>query len=219
MHKISIALAFITGMLFSGCGVFSQSATTLDNSKFYNSQSASSAKGTVFIESVNDKRDFQDKPKQASTPSIYKKQVASVSAAEKNTYIGRQRNSYGYGAANIVLDKNQTVTGLIKNRVSKAFAANGFYVISERSNIKQDTLLVYVDINKFWEFVRMGFWKGALCAQINTNITVQNKSIMTDINYEEEMMAVYEEDHPKVLNQALQEYEKDLTAKIALQFK
>lgn len=219
MHKISIALVFIAGILFSGCGVFSQSATTLDNSKFYNSQSASSAKGTVFIESVNDKRDFQDKPKQASTPSIYKKQVASVSAAEKNTYIGRQRNSYGYGAANIVLDKNQTVTGLIKNRVSKAFAANGFYIINERSNIKQDTLLVHVDINKFWEFVRMGFWKGALCAQINTNISTQNKTITTDIDYAEEMMAVYEEDHRKILNQALQEYEKDLTAKIALQFK
>ena len=198
MHKISIALVFIAGMLFSGCGVFSQSATTLDNSKFYNSQSASSAKGTVFIESVNDKRDFQDK---------------------KNTYIGRQRNSYGYGAANIVLDKDQTVTGLVKNRVSKAFAANGFYIISERSNIKQDTLLVHVDINKFWEFVRMGFWKGALCAQINTNISTQNKTITTDIDYAEEMMAVYDEDHRKILNRALQEYEKDLTAKIALQFK
>ena len=65
----------------------------------------------------------------------------------------------------------------------------------------------------------MGFWKGALCAQINTNISTQNKTITTDIDYAEEMMAVYDEDHRKILNRALQEYEKDLTAKIALQFK
>lgn len=218
MRFIHIVFMFFIALFLAGCPA-SKGKFTLQNPEFQNYQNINSAKGVVFIASVNDKREFEDTPKNASIPSVYNRKVESLSSQEKDRYIARKRNSYGRALENIVLDGDQTVTNLIKNSVARAFVNNGFYVLNDKKQITQNTILIKVDILKFWSFFRPGFWSVAVNTHIKSDILTNNQNIITDVDHREKFQMVLDRDYQKVTNDALKIYEKQLTDKIAQEFK
>ena len=95
--------------------------------------SSISKKTKIYIESVKDERAFENDPKQASTPSLYKHNVNEVSAKEKQKYIGRTRNSYGKGLWNVILENKQRTTSVVRERIEDAFRSNGYQGIKNKT--------------------------------------------------------------------------------------
>lgn len=218
MRFIHIVFMFFIALFLAGCPA-SKGKFTLQNPEFQNYQNINSAKGVVFIASVNDKREFEDTPKNASIPSVHNRQVESLNAKEKDKYIARKRNSYGKAMENIILDGNQTVTNLVKTSVARAFANNGFYVLNDEKQINQNTIILKVDVLKFWSFFRPGFWSVAVNTHIKSDVSTGSKNITTDVDHMEKFQMVLDRDYQKVTNDALRIYEKQLTDKIAQEFK
>ena len=122
---------------------------------------------------------------------------------------------------NIALDRGQTVTGVIKNSVSKAFLNNGYYVLQDKDQVNQNTLIVDIDIFKFWSFFRPGFWTFSITANIKSDITINSRKIKTDVEHFEKFHGTFniDKDYQKVVNDALKIYEEQLTQKISNELK
>ena len=102
----NLLLAIFAAFMLCGCapkGIF----VSLPDEQ---APSSISKKTKIYIESVKDVRAFENDPKQASTPSLYKHNVNEVSAKEKQKYIGRTRKSYGKRLWKVILENKQRTT-------------------------------------------------------------------------------------------------------------
>ncbi len=224
MNRVFLFFSIVFAILFTGClgAAASRGEIVLQGSEAKNIDSIKSAKGVIFIRNVTDGRKFENEPKDASIPSIYDRRVEDVKSEEKNIYIGRKRlGAFGKAMENIVLDRGQTVTGVIKNSVSKAFLNNGYYVLQDKDQVNQNTLIVDIDIFKFWSFFRPGFWTFSITANIKSDITINSKKIKTDVEHFEKFHGTFniDKDYQKVVNAALKIYEEQLTQKISNELK
>lgn len=177
--------------------------------------SSISKKTKIYIESVKDVRTFENDPKQASTPSLYKHNVNEVSAKEKQKYIGRTRNGYGKGLWNVILENNQNVSLVLKSRIEEAFRSNGFLVVKNENEIDKDTISVNARIEKLWTYMTLGAVKVGLNADISTSLSVNNKELSTVINRKEEYFLVNQNDYANIIKSSLAEYKEKLAKQIS----
>jgi uncharacterized lipoprotein YajG len=105
----------------------------------------------VFINSVVDKRVFEEKPRYPSTPSL--NPGKEINEGIKLRAIGRKRNSWGKAMGDLVLKEKQTVETLIASCIKQAFIEKGYKVLDSREQVTNKTYVVDAQIDKFWSWM------------------------------------------------------------------
>lgn len=162
MNKILLFILSCLMLTVSGC-VTTRGLVSLNSPTETNSTQAE--KYTVVIKTVNDLRQFEDKPKKPNIPSL-KGGLSKATAEEKAKAIARKRNAYGKALGDILL-REGTVASVIEQRAISAFQQSGYKVLpATNQNITQADFVYTINVDKFWSWVELGL----LAAKLNTEI-------------------------------------------------
>jgi hypothetical protein len=214
MHMVTAAAAVM--MLMSGCATKRGEVALQVPQRGAMQQQVSAAAKTVFVNSVTDKRIFEVKPANPSTPSLDPNE--DQSAATKVRAIGRKRGGFGQAFANFLLKDGQTVETVVSDSVKQAFAEAGYRVLENKSAVTPDTYVVDVSIDKFWSWMNPGFWAITLSTEIGTEMTIKKPD-----STQSETLYVKAEDHfqtgvegnwIEVMQTALKSYVEELKNRI-----
>jgi hypothetical protein len=114
----------------------------------------------IIIRAITDERVFEDAPKSANIPSLGIAEAGTGKApdtkaqdAVKARAIGRKRNGYGKGLGDVLLDGGQTVTGVMRDSLTAAFADAGYAV---KTDPAPGAITVDVRIRQMWAWVQPG---------------------------------------------------------------
>ena len=132
---------------------------------------AAAVRGHVYISAVTDDRQFQNKPPDPSTPSV-DGDVTKMSTQQKDTMVGRQRNTYGHAMGDIALADGDTVTVRTRHLVEQGLRQQGYEVVADPSAANS----VAVSIDKFWGWSTPGFITLTFEAQVECRISVTNRA-------------------------------------------
>lgn len=125
---------------------------------------------TVCIQTIADKRVFENNPKTQDIPSLGFGGSDQATEELKKRAIARKRNSYGKAMGDILLEEGQTVESVIADAIKKAFAEKGYDVLASCTARENDTVLVNAEITKFWAYMTPGFWAITLSSDIATDL-------------------------------------------------
>ncbi len=125
-------------------------------------------KKTIFISAVVDNRKFQKESEDRSVP------VIDPEEKDRARVIGLKRNTLGMAIGTIYLHENKSVTGITQQDVIKALKTSGYKIIDKKDNISSDTVIVDVEVTKFWAWHKPGLWDIDINAQIENVITIKN---------------------------------------------
>lgn len=159
-----IVFAAATILLQSGC-VTGRRTLTLD---VPSGNIPAATKGKVYIASVTDNREFQNKPSDPSTPSI-DGDVTMLSAEGKDRMIGRQRGGFGNAMGDIALANNDTVTQRVRMLVTEGLKRGGYEVAADPAG----AIPITVSVDKFWAWMTPGMWALTFESRISTRITMK----------------------------------------------
>jgi uncharacterized lipoprotein YajG len=163
MKAIYIALIGAAILLQTGCVTGRRSLTPPIPS--HTTQVATL--GSVYISTVKDDRQFENKPSDPSIPSI-DGDVTKLSAAEKDRMIGRQRNTFGKAMGDISLDENDSVTQRVRMLITEALGRKGYQVTQDPASANT----VAVAINEFWAWGTPGVFALAFEVKIKCTVAV-----------------------------------------------
>ena len=131
--------------------------------------------GQIYIRSVVDQREFQDRPSSPDVPSLRGKKASKASAELKSQAIGRKRNSMGQALGDFVLE-GSTVKELIYHLTRNALSSLNYEVTNDKEAAKPDAIILDVKINKLWSWFVPGFsW-----IHIRSNILTTNEFTWPD---------------------------------------
>src|SRR3954468_22087141 len=82
-------------------------------------------RGNISVSPVQDQRRFQNKPSDPSVPSI-DGDVNTLTAAQRNGMIARQRGGFGMAAGDVALPASQNVNRVTQNLVEEALKHHGY---------------------------------------------------------------------------------------------
>lgn len=133
-------------------------------------------RGEVYLAAVTDDRVFENKPSDPSTPSI-DGDVQSLSAAEKDHMIGRQRNGFGRAMGDIALANGETVTHRVRLLVEEGLRRRG-YVISQDPNAPTSAS---VSIDQFWAWMAPGMFALTFEAKVGTQVVLKDRTGVTKV--------------------------------------
>jgi hypothetical protein len=132
----------------------------------------SATRGQVYIGTVTDNRQFQNKPSDPSIPSI-DGDVTKLSATEKDRMIGRQRNTWGKAMGDIGLKDNDSVTKRVRLLVEEGLRRKGYGVTDD----PRAPVAVAVSVDEFWGWGTPGFFALTFEAKIQCTISVTNAAV------------------------------------------
>lgn len=153
-------------LLLSGCA-WTTSELAIDTSHLSARNQEFNHNKTAIVRSVTDARTFDPNTPDASQPSL-----DVNDSEEKNKAIGRKRNGYGKALGAFVLAKDQTVSGLVQQAIEQALRDNNYQVLDSKERMSKDTLVIDVEIQKFWAWVRPMFWSARISNNIETKLTL-----------------------------------------------
>lgn len=208
-------VTFLTSILFlSGCASVGRSVVAVPAPA--SGETAKSNGKEVFINMAIDKRIFELKPNEPSTPSLDADEDQSNKI--KLRAIARKRNAYGKAMGDILLPEGQTVESLIDATIRQAFIEDGYKVIAKREQITNDTYVVDVQVKKFWLWMNPGIWAITLSGEISTDISVKNKNAIDkksiDVKASNTFQTGAESNWMEVMQHALKVYISDLKLKL-----
>jgi uncharacterized lipoprotein YajG len=168
--KLSILVVFISVLFLSGCAT---SRSIIEVPLPASGEFSKSNGKEIFINTLTDKRVFEVKPREPSTPSLDpdEKQGDDI----KLRAIARKRNGYGMGLGDILLPEGKTVESLMSTVVRQAFVENGYTVLSKKGQITDNTYIVDIEVNKLWSWMNPGFLAITLSSEIATDIIIKYK--------------------------------------------
>jgi hypothetical protein len=126
----------------------------------------------VYIRSITDNRQFQDKPKSADIPSLGYGGVDKITPELKSRAIARKRNSYGKALGDIFLSEGQSVQNIIYEATRNALYSLGYEVVNDAKDAKSDAFIIDISIDKFWAWFMPGVWTISLKSEISTTNTI-----------------------------------------------
>ncbi|MCP3941449.1 MAG: hypothetical protein GY710_08210 [Desulfobacteraceae bacterium] len=205
--SIKIFLAMVTILLFlGGCaanrGIVNLQIPEPNISTNFNGK-------TIFISSVTDNRIFQQNPISPDIPSLGFGGADNASNDLKKRAIARKRNGFGKALGDILLEENQTVESIIKKGLIKSFHELGYEVIDKKENVKTNTIIVDISIDKFWSWMNPGFWAITLSSEIETTIILMNPKVETKEIYVKSQgnyLLASGENWIKIMNESLQQF-------------
>ncbi len=207
VSRFFLTLAFATSaLLFTGCATKrGEVALQVPAS---NVETAPSNGKHVYINSVVDKRIFEVKPPEPSTPSLDPSEAQND--AIKARAVGRKRNGYGMALGDILLNENQSVSSVIKDSLGEALTDKGYNVIKTKEQITPQTYIADVKIIKFWSWMNMGFWALTISCEIETDIEFKQegkpKTYNLHVKAADSFQTGMESNYIEVMQKALKEY-------------
>ena len=163
-----IALSFLLG----GCATGTRHLNlTVDD--FPNDKTTS---GKIAIATITDSRQFEDKPKSPSTPSV-DGTLSETSKEKLATLIGRQRNGYGMALGDIALPEGQTVQDEVRSLLRTGLESRGYTVVEDGAA----PVTVNVDIERFWAWFSPGFASVGFESQIQTNLQFRDEGLVKQV--------------------------------------
>jgi uncharacterized lipoprotein YajG len=173
MKKIQL-LFVLSSIVLAGCTTGTR-IITLNPPEFSIEKSSS---GEIYIASIEDKRVFEQKPRDPSTPSV-KGDLSSIPQDKLSTLIGRQRNSFGAAMGDLALPQGSTVQSEIRKLVTKGLESRGYSVVDDINASNKIT----IDIDKFWAWFTPGMFAVSFESNLQCKIDFKNAT-------EEESFAV-----------------------------
>ncbi|MDR3411214.1 MAG: hypothetical protein P4L87_09770 [Formivibrio sp.] len=170
----------------------------------------------VLVRSVVDERQFEAAPKDPSIPSLGFEGAAQATMETKARAFGRKRNGFGRAMGDVLLDKSQSVTGVVREQLNAAFADAGYRVAQNEVDAGASPVLVDVRIKQFWSWINMGFWALTLNNQITTDLTFSGAAqpMAVSVHLQEQHMAVTDSAWTEDLGKALQAYRTQVVDKL-----
>lgn len=170
----SIRVLVLMGALLLGSGcATSRGAIALDIP--VESSPVAVQNKSIAIRSVKDQRVFENDPRDPAIPSLGFGGIDQVSLEERKRAIARKRNSYGKALGDVFLENGNTVELLVSDMLKSVLRELG-YTIVDRNQVRSDTLVMDVTIEKFWAWFTPGFWAITLRSDIATTINVGQAS-------------------------------------------
>lgn len=207
--KILLSSVLIAGL--SGC-VSTRGLVTLESPKPISTQEVYTK--TAVIRIVEDKRVFEDKPKQANIPSL-KGGLQKATELDKAKAVARKRNSYGKAMGDILL-KDETVADTVQKRVKSALLHSGYKVVSA-NEVKNPDVEIVVKVDKFWSWMQPGFSYVTVHSEIETEIISSNgtiKPINTTVKVSKPSAMLTGAKWIAMINETLDDYEKRLVEQL-----
>lgn len=167
MKIINVGLIFAVVTL-SGCVTGTRNLENLDVPAFDNQASAS---GTIYIGSIEDNRQFAEKPNSPSTPSV-KGGLASVSKEGLSALIGRQRNGFGAAMGDVALPEGVKVQDKVRELLTVGLESRGYQVVDDSNATNK----ISVDVEKFWAWFSPGFASISFESNLQCNIEFERPS-------------------------------------------
>lgn len=202
-----LTLLFATSALFfSGCAAKrGEVALQVPTAK---AEAVPSNGQQIYINSIVDRRMFEPKPTDPSTPSL------DASEAHDNTIqaraIARKRNGYGMAQGDILLSENQTVSSVVKDSLKEALKGKGYQVIESKDQITPQTYVADVKIVKFWSWMNMGFLALTISCEIETKVDLKKeadtKTYNVHVKAADSFQTGMESNYLEVMQKALQQY-------------
>jgi Uncharacterized lipoprotein len=124
-------------------------------------------KGPITLGDVSDNRVFENGPGSPSTPSV-NGDVDQLSAAQKSTFIGRQRNGFGHAMGDITLPEGQTVQGKVSDLIREGLKRRGYDVTGTTGAPNTVT----AEVQQFWTWMTPGFFALSFEAHLAAKISV-----------------------------------------------
>jgi len=123
------------------------------------------ASGALRITSIEDGRVFEHKPRDPSTPSV-RGDLASMTPAQLETLIGRQRNGYGGAMGDVALPEGKTVPGKVQELLTQGLEGRGYTIVDSDHELD-----LAVEIKRFWSWGTPGLFSISFEAVIETALT------------------------------------------------
>ena len=76
----------------------------------------------------------------------------------------------------ILLDEGQTVEGVMRDTIKSTLRGIGYTVLDNRDQVKSDTLMMDVMIDKFWAWFTPGAFAITLRSEIETTLAINRAS-------------------------------------------
>jgi hypothetical protein len=148
-------VVFCAGIALSGCAV----GRGVVDVRVPPSSSPDAGTPVKIVEVV-DKRIFQLKPPQPSTPSLKNGEIHDKAITGRA--IARKRNTYGMALGDILLPEDRSVESLTEEALTKALNEAGYRVLSKDDAGYADAPALTVEIQQFWAWATPGFWEISL---------------------------------------------------------
>jgi len=148
---VLLAIAFSAGVLASGCAT-NRGVLDVRPAIAPNPPDGVAVKLTEVV----DRRVFELRPRNPSTPSLKDGQIENRSLTSRA--IARKRNSYGRALGDILLPEGRTVEQVGREVVTRGLRDSGYRVLAEEEPGFPDAVPLRVDIEKFWSWFTPGFW-------------------------------------------------------------
>jgi hypothetical protein len=126
------------------------------------------SKGTIYIGAITDNRMFENNPPEPSVPSI-DGDVNSISAGQKLSMIGRQRNGYGHAMGDIALPDGDSVTAVTHRLLEEGLKHRGYAISTDAMAPNSAT----VSIDQFWAWFTPGMVSVSFEARVYCTITIK----------------------------------------------
>lgn len=165
MARSRIAFHSLLILAFLACGGCVTGRRSIDLEVPTAAKIVDGSKGTVSITSVVDKRRFENKPDDPSTPSI-DGDVSTLSTQQKGKMIGRQRNTFGKAMGDVEL-ANLNVESQMRLVVAEAVKRRGYAVTDSPSKNR-----VEVVVDKFWAWFTPGMWAVDFEANLRADMNI-----------------------------------------------
>ena len=167
MTRSYVGLVFFVALaLQAGCVT---GRRTMDLPAAPESAPAAATRGHVYISAVTDDRRFENKPDDPSTPSIAG-DVTTMTVAQKDQMIGRQRNSFGHAMGDIGLPPGDSMTKHMRALIEQGLRHNGYQVSSDPSAANT----VAVSVTEFWAWTTPGFVALTFEAKVGCTLTIKS---------------------------------------------
>jgi hypothetical protein len=170
----------------------------------------------VYINSINDKRVFQESPHTPDIPSL--DPAKSVSDAIKLRAIGRKRNGFGKALGDILLKEGESIDALTAQAIRQAFVDKGYKVLDKSDQVTPSTYVVDADVDKFWTWMNPGFWALTISADISTDLSIKNgedtQKLTVQVKSADHFQTGMDSNYVQVISAALKQYVQDLKLKL-----
>lgn len=140
-----------------------------------------------------------------------------MDATQRETAIGRKRNTWGKAMGDWVLEDGQTVNSITRDLVATTLRSLGYQV--ENTQGDSSATHVRVAIKQFWAWFTPGMWTATIEAKIQTQLQFSgpdgNKSIVVDGYGRNQVQTGREANWQLAYDRAFMDYERNLRGAMA----
>ncbi|HYR05879.1 MAG TPA: hypothetical protein VEP71_04280 [Gallionella sp.] len=192
--------------LTAGC------ATSRNEVKVSGSDMASAnfpvTKSTVIpIRAVTDERLFEETPSDPSIPSLGHEGTSQASADTKARAIARKRNTFGKALGDVLLEKRQTISMVVRDNLVTALSQAGYRTTTNATEAVASPMIIDAHIKQFWAI--------SLNANIVTNLEVTGAASPTTVNVHAEDSAQFATEGAwiEIVDKTLKDYRAQVNAR------